>query len=619
MLEYQGNANNIKENSGLSFTYSLPTIGSVIINLNGYPLIFYKVMEREGEIDRLKNLEHLGVLQTVFSGIRHTRWDYTVTMLYLVQRLWEAKVEGLSSAKKIEGVELSGRDMMQLLALAANIGHLPGTFTIEKGLMRFLAQNNEVVNELLHLADLPHNKFNQIDYINLNKMLVLVKLQWWLEDTDDQDKDLLKAIKTLVNECFIAKPEPESEHRNKIIDYFHLVRRVSYQLLDCLYVNLPLRIDYSEFTNQLHLLTFRKEELKTITELIDQYTRIVYKQIYHSDKARKVVALCSAEVPGLLDKSRNTLATIREWLNNYQMDDICTVISNYDAQRVVSISLPHGFWFNFLTESFREKRVEELEVNLANLISPAKPVILYIPGLKEPLLETTTSGDLLLDVYLEKVQHKDVLLKTLGLMLLWIHREFTGSLGIGKMVKAVVKNILALLTSDFSKIELSIDPTSDEFFRDDNIVPEDKIKIFRANKREVALSLFNREKKAWDSTTKQRFNECKTLREVIKRKWMQPFKGEARYHVIIPGRIKFHNSETRTDICEFDGAFLTLIVRRKQVLQLILYLVEAKKGKRTGETSAEREIRKKLNKLGLSETNIKTIRRKNAYAEIRLL
>lgn len=614
MPEHQQHINN--GDSGVRFSHSIPTIGTVTINLNGYPQRFYQIMERQDEINRLRKLEHLGVLQVIFSGIRHTRWDYTVTMLYLIQRLSEAKPEGFSSAKKVAGVELSGRDMMQLLALAANIGHLPGTFTVEKGLMRYLIQYNEVANKLIQLAEMQQDEFERIDYINLNKMLVLVKLQWWLDSADDQEKALLKAIKELVVECFLA--EPTTEHREKIIDYFNLVRRISYQLLDCLYVNLPLRIDYSEFINRLPSLTFRGEDLKTISDLIDHYTRIVYRQIYHSDKARKVVALCAAEVSNALDKSSNALAIIQEWLRSSQLDDICAVLSSSDTQRVFFAILPHEFWPSFLTESIRKEQVEEIEVELAKLISPAKPVILYIRGLRDPILESSTAGELVFDVYLDKANNADECFKTLGLILAWLHRKFNYSWGIGRMVKAAMENILLQLALNPSDVELSIKLAPDEFFRGDYFVPEDKIKIFHANQRKDALQMFCRENKNWDSHIKEQFNECKTLKELMKRKWMEPSKGEARYYIIVPGRIKFRNKRMRKDICEFDGAFLTMKVRRKCVSQMVLFLIEAKRGRRPGE-SAEKELGSKLHELGLNKYRIRTIAKKNAYAEIILI
>ncbi len=131
-------------------------------------------MQKYTEINRLKKLNHLGVIHNVFPGIRHTRWDYTITMLYLIQQLRETNIEGLSSDKRMGEIRITGRDMMQLLALSANIGHLPGTFSVEKGLMRFLLHNNEFKDKIIKIINISEEEFIKIDYTNLNKMFEVV-------------------------------------------------------------------------------------------------------------------------------------------------------------------------------------------------------------------------------------------------------------------------------------------------------------------------------------------------------------------------------------------------------------------------------------------------------------
>jgi len=602
----------------MKFTYSIPLIGRVEIYLDGYPYEFYQIMKRQGEVDRLRKLAHLGVIQNIFPGIRHTRWDYTVTMLYLIQQFSKAKIEGLSSTKKIREVKLSGRDIMQLLALAANIGHLPGTFSIEKGLMRYLARNDEIASELVRLVEIRQDEFKQVDYLNFNKILVLLKLQEWLKNAYNREENLLRVVKEFVVECFIT--EPTTEHRRKIVDYFNIVRRVSYQLLDCLYVNLPLRVEYSEFINQLPALAFEKGGLTTLSELIDQYTRIVYKQIYHSNEARKMIAVYANRICETLEKSSNVLATVWKWLIKSDLCHICGEVSGPGVEAIVSVTVPYGFWSGFFIESVRDKQVDALEADLAKMINPAKPVILYVPGLRDPVLESSTAGDLILDVYSENAADAVACFKTVGLTLAWVHRKFERSWGTGRVVKAIVESILLRLTSNPSNIELSIDIASDDFFRNyEHSVPEDRIRIFSTGQRKNALQMFRRENKSWNPLTKQLYNECKILKELMKRKWMSPRKTERRYHVVVPGRIKFRDKHKREDISEFDGAFLTTIVRKRRVLQMVLFLIEAKAGKRTGKSSARKELEDKLHELGLSQRyRIGKIGR-NAYVEITLV
>ncbi len=70
----------------MKHSHNIPTVGTVEIELKGNPSRLYRIVEKKGEIDRLNNLPHLGVIQCLFPGMRHTRLDYVKTMLYFIQR-----------------------------------------------------------------------------------------------------------------------------------------------------------------------------------------------------------------------------------------------------------------------------------------------------------------------------------------------------------------------------------------------------------------------------------------------------------------------------------------------------------------------------------------------------
>src|SRR5690606_34096608 len=93
-----------------------------------------------GEVHRLERLRHLGVLERSLQGISHTRWDYTASMLYVATKLRPAG----TSRKVMFGKTCfsSFTAAVQVAALLSNIGHLPGTFAVEKGVMRWLHARN---------------------------------------------------------------------------------------------------------------------------------------------------------------------------------------------------------------------------------------------------------------------------------------------------------------------------------------------------------------------------------------------------------------------------------------------------------------------------------------------
>jgi len=514
---------------------------------------------------------------------------------------------------------------MQLLALAVNIGHLPGTFAVEKGTMRYLVTHGDIARKLCKPVNLDEAKFKKIDYLNLNKLLLLVKLQSWLDDgikINDREKEIIKVVKTISSEIFLS--EPETEHKEKVKDYFNFIRRVSYQLLDCLYVNLPIRIDYREFIDQLSKPLINKEEIRAIRELTDCYTCIVYKQIYHSDKACNALAVWSDRVFEKLIQQNDTLEMVKKWLKSSELSD---VVQNpyYDLKSVFSFTLPRKFGANFLTESFQDLQVDKLEMEVAKLLESKKVLILYIPGLKDPISEDFSPSELLFHVYSDKTNGTDKFecWRTIALILVWTYGQFKDSWGVGIIAKAAMESILQTLAPDHCKTTVTL--ASDEFFEDEDgslLVPEDKVKIFHVSQlsqcKELLQVFRRKEAVTWGAGLKEQFHECEFLKELIKKKWPKPRGGLAQYLIMLPGRIKFIDRTTQQDICEFDGALLT-IKKRKQISNMTLFLLEAKSGKRNSKFAGEKYLRNNLDKLGIDRLSKVRRIKKDAYVEITLL
>jgi len=119
-----------------SISYSIPYAGHVEIPLYPPADTVHEILRTSGEINRLSRLRHIGALEIVYPGVSHSRWDYTVSILHAVTRLRRAVS---NSAFSIGAAQFSSIPAaLQCLALLANIGHLPGTYAVEKGVARFL-------------------------------------------------------------------------------------------------------------------------------------------------------------------------------------------------------------------------------------------------------------------------------------------------------------------------------------------------------------------------------------------------------------------------------------------------------------------------------------------------
>lgn len=120
--------------------HTIPNIGLVEVDLYPPADDLYLFMRTQGEVERLHTLRHLGALERVFPGVPHSRWDYTVSMLYVTSHDCSP---GMKTSIRYGRMEFSSvTAAAQCAALLSNIGHLPGTFAVEKGVARYLYEQN---------------------------------------------------------------------------------------------------------------------------------------------------------------------------------------------------------------------------------------------------------------------------------------------------------------------------------------------------------------------------------------------------------------------------------------------------------------------------------------------
>ena len=98
--------------------------------------ILYDFLDEIGEIDRLKNLDHLGIVREVIDGARHSRFDYIALIFALIDN-WAQKVEEIHASSG----EAEGKNLIKCWALLFNIGHLEWTFFTERILLEVLRKN----------------------------------------------------------------------------------------------------------------------------------------------------------------------------------------------------------------------------------------------------------------------------------------------------------------------------------------------------------------------------------------------------------------------------------------------------------------------------------------------
>lgn len=71
----------------LTLKHTVPNIGLVRFPLCPPADDLFALLQGKREVSRLKQLRHVGVLESALPGISRSRWDFTVSMLYVASRI----------------------------------------------------------------------------------------------------------------------------------------------------------------------------------------------------------------------------------------------------------------------------------------------------------------------------------------------------------------------------------------------------------------------------------------------------------------------------------------------------------------------------------------------------
>ena len=304
-------------------THSLPGIGDEKINLYEPAKDFYQLLYKNKEVKRLNELRHLGAQSRTFQGARHARWDYTMAMLYYIQQL---QISGFNSKFRIGGANFSSaKSALQTLALAWNVGHLPGTFAVEKGVFRFFYDTNRLSPSdlstwkfmsnprvvLLHKAG--ENLLREDDYRAMSRVLAVSKLLNMCQTENDK---LFSLIVDFVSPYLLKARTTESAQWSKIDRSFQLVRHLAYLTLDLPFVGLQ----WSPSIPSLFAQTTKHDGASLFTidsairETLSPVEKAVFDRLYHHSRARHEIAVVSGHIYSHLAKSPDATEVVDRWL-----------------------------------------------------------------------------------------------------------------------------------------------------------------------------------------------------------------------------------------------------------------------------------------------------------------
>lgn len=379
----------------VTISYSVPHIGPVDIPLYSPADEVYSLLNSAGEIARLEHLNHIGALSYVFPGISHTRWDYTVSMLYVVTRL--RKLVTSSEFSLGEATFSSMAAALQCLALLSNIGHLPGTYCVEKGVARFLLGRSRAspsnclfedtlgadLSKIDQVVDGANGYLRENDYLALNRLCAIVKLATNFRGKVQVPEWLTKDFFT----PFIIRSLRSDDPRwSELDEFFDASRRLAYLNRDSTLIHSPVTVGLSPLiSNLVDPKGLTKEALLQSREITSAYEHILYEKFYYAPQARKAIAVVATSVLDFLRGQADAESKIADWMYDHVMDNVIDpqVIRHtiVDAIRVGAVSLRTFFCSLSGTESEIESRLEQLlRLSQQHDAQPAVAVCKYVPS-----------------------------------------------------------------------------------------------------------------------------------------------------------------------------------------------------------------------------------------------
>jgi hypothetical protein len=285
----------------------IPGIGIYDLNIEkAKPVkILYDFLDEVGEIDRLKNLDHLGDVREVIDGARHSRFDYIALIFALIDN-WDQKVREIHAFSEVsvepepeQGEEVKGKDLIKCWTLLFNVGHLEWTFFTERILLEVLRERKLHMKLIESIEDekierLAKEIFELRDYNHLYQILAYLRFKClYKKHRDKMDENWFKRYKWMFKKYIFDDFSDKLKESNTIYlkDLYRTVRKIAFLLLDSFYTPSGLNLSPVLLFDNPELIRsifFGETEISNTLKFLN---RQLYKSVYLSERVLAIQSL----------------------------------------------------------------------------------------------------------------------------------------------------------------------------------------------------------------------------------------------------------------------------------------------------------------------------------------
>lgn len=280
----------------ISLDYNLYSLGKREILIYGnYASQCYNFLKENDVVERLKNTEQLGLIKESMEGIHHSRWEYVILQMFLLNQVSDTKKYALSYKFDLNlnnNIEtLSGAELIQMWILLLNSGHLYGTFSSERGVLKAINDNILLYRKIKEKIpkDLEVWFEDMVDNCKFYQMNILNSI-YFLNTSQKKSKTLsgnkltdfyIEILKVFIKDNYDDNLNFRIKNYKKL---FHTIRQISYLLLDSQYFSLPFKFNLTDF-----MVNFEENfneffsKSSHMDKLLQDYDNLLSSKLYLSD------------------------------------------------------------------------------------------------------------------------------------------------------------------------------------------------------------------------------------------------------------------------------------------------------------------------------------------------
>lgn len=590
--------------------YEYPDLGAVEIKLHRESAEVYRFLKKQTEgIEYFERLDQLGALRAVHKSSHHSRWEYMVLQMHLIQQLKDFPAFGFPTSVPLtrKHIVSSMEELLKSWVLLNNYGHLLDTFEAERVWIELMLSEPKLYEAFIGcMLDDTSRKFalrilRGEDLYRFHHLIALVLLSR-LSEKGSKSKipfDLwIEMIKVLLRDTMESTKPKEGSKLDRALQIFNTLRRVSYALLDINRSTLFLRIDSNNLLRNMlkksDIILYEPES--DVSQTIEDIERLLFSEVYASRQAcifkyhyikgqkREFAKMIERNGIGIFCKNHKIFAT---QLHQAKINNFGKYQPNPKTKHICRLNLLPNFVFertdcHFHTE--QEKLRKEANIPVDFLITPTP----------------YTKGGSIIDVFIRKnldIHEHSTLYHTLTKYVVDCYEGWvsdTGSLNfvMSRPLQELFSRILVTFIDSDLRLRFPKGTSTGDSHVD---VITSKIN------RDKWIRRFSQSLKA-KTLARDRTWELTASLQLLRRQ-----KGEL--FLIAISNIHLYNPDGTREV-EWDGVFFNI---KKD--DIILYIVEAKRGKTRKSQECSNALLDSIDKAGIRLKQGKfTIRKCNGYA-----